>query len=48
MKSAVGQLVDRIVAEHGRLDAMVNTVGGYAGGVKLWDLDTKSSNGCWR
>ena len=40
-EAAVTQLVDRIVAEHGRLDAMVNTVGGYAGGVKLWELDTK-------
>ena len=38
---AVGNLVDVIVAQHGRLDAMVNTVGGYAGGVKLWELDTK-------
>jgi NAD(P)-dependent dehydrogenase (short-subunit alcohol dehydrogenase family) len=40
-EAAVVKLVDRIVAEHGRLDAMVNTIGGYAGGVKLWDLDTK-------
>ena len=47
-EAAVVQLVDRIVAEHGRLDAMVNTIGGYAGGVKLWDLDTKSSTRCWR
>ncbi|MGA9241611.1 MAG: SDR family NAD(P)-dependent oxidoreductase [Silvibacterium sp.] len=38
----VGQIVDQIIAEHGRLDAMVNTVGGYAGGVKLWDLDIKT------
>jgi len=37
----VGKLVDGIVARHGRLDALVNTVGGYAGGVKLWELDTK-------
>ena len=37
----VGTLVEGIVARHGRLDAMVNTVGAYAGGVKLWDLDTK-------
>jgi NAD(P)-dependent dehydrogenase (short-subunit alcohol dehydrogenase family) len=39
---AVGQIVDQIIAEYGRLDAMVNTVGGYAGGVKLWDLETKT------
>jgi NAD(P)-dependent dehydrogenase (short-subunit alcohol dehydrogenase family) len=37
----VGTLVEGIVARHGRLDAMVNTVGGYAGGVRLWELDTK-------
>jgi NAD(P)-dependent dehydrogenase (short-subunit alcohol dehydrogenase family) len=35
------RLVEDVVARHGRLDALVNTVGGYAGGVKLWDLDTK-------
>jgi NAD(P)-dependent dehydrogenase (short-subunit alcohol dehydrogenase family) len=40
-EAAVRKLVDEIVAEHGRLDAMVNTVGGYAGGVKLWDLERK-------
>jgi NAD(P)-dependent dehydrogenase (short-subunit alcohol dehydrogenase family) len=39
-EAAVQQLTDKIVAEHGRLDALVNTVGGYAGGVKLWELDT--------
>lgn len=40
-ETAVGQLVGRIIAEHGHLDAMVNTVGGYAGGTKLWELETK-------
>jgi NAD(P)-dependent dehydrogenase (short-subunit alcohol dehydrogenase family) len=40
-ESGVAQFMDRVIAKHGRLDAMVNTVGGYAGGVKLWDLDTK-------
>lgn len=39
-ESAVSQLMDGIVARHGRLDALVNTVGGYAGGTKLWELDT--------
>ncbi len=38
---AARQLVDRVLAEHGRLDALVNTVGGYAGGVNLWELETK-------
>ncbi|MBV8629392.1 MAG: SDR family NAD(P)-dependent oxidoreductase [Silvibacterium sp.] len=41
-EAAARKLVDAIVAEHGRLDAMVNTVGGYAGGIKLWDLDTRT------
>ena len=40
-EAEVGKLVEGIVARHGRLDVMVNTVGGYAGGVKLWELDTK-------
>jgi len=38
---ATAALVASIVAQHGRLDALVNTVGGYAGGVTLWDLETK-------
>jgi NAD(P)-dependent dehydrogenase (short-subunit alcohol dehydrogenase family) len=36
------RLIDGIVAKHGRLDALVNTVGGYAGGVKLWETDAKT------
>ncbi len=40
-EAAVDQLVQRVLAEYGRLDVVVNTVGGYAGGVKLWDLDAK-------
>jgi NAD(P)-dependent dehydrogenase (short-subunit alcohol dehydrogenase family) len=40
-ESAVAQFIDRVVAKHDRLDAMINTVGAYAGGKKLWDLDTK-------
>jgi NAD(P)-dependent dehydrogenase (short-subunit alcohol dehydrogenase family) len=40
-ETGVGQLVERIVAQNGRLNALVNTVGGYAGGTKLWELDTK-------
>jgi len=38
---AVRQLFDHILAEHKRLDVLVNTVGGYAGGVNLWELETK-------
>jgi NAD(P)-dependent dehydrogenase (short-subunit alcohol dehydrogenase family) len=40
-EAAVSQLVESIVARHGRLDVLVNTVGGYAGGVKLWEMDTR-------
>lgn len=41
-EAAVSQLVNQISGRYGRLDAMVNTVGGYAGGIKLWDLETKT------
>ena len=40
-EEATRRLVETAVARHGRLDALVNTVGGYAGGVKLAELDTK-------
>lgn len=40
-EAAVGKLVEGILGRHGRLDAVVNTAGGYVGGVKLWELDTK-------
>jgi NAD(P)-dependent dehydrogenase (short-subunit alcohol dehydrogenase family) len=40
-EAAVHQLIEGIAAEHGRLDVLVNTVGGYAGGIKLWELDSK-------
>jgi NAD(P)-dependent dehydrogenase (short-subunit alcohol dehydrogenase family) len=38
-EAAVKQLVERILAEQQRLDVVVNTVGGYVGGVKLWELE---------
>src|ERR1700693_2554978 len=37
----VEQFVQRVVAEYGHLDVVVNTVGAYAGGVKLWEMDPK-------
>jgi len=40
-EAAVTQFIGSIVARHGRLDALVNAVGAYAGGVKLWEMDTK-------
>ncbi len=38
-ESAVRQLIDGILAEYGRLDILVNAVGAYAGGMKLWEID---------
>jgi NAD(P)-dependent dehydrogenase (short-subunit alcohol dehydrogenase family) len=40
-EAAVRQLVEKILLQHGRLDILVNTVGGYAAGTKLWELETK-------
>lgn len=40
-EAAVSLLVEKILAKHGRLDAMVNAVGGYAGGLKMWEMETK-------
>jgi NAD(P)-dependent dehydrogenase (short-subunit alcohol dehydrogenase family) len=40
-EAAVEKLIEGIVERHGRLDCMVNAVGGYAGGTKLWELETK-------
>jgi NAD(P)-dependent dehydrogenase (short-subunit alcohol dehydrogenase family) len=40
--AAVDQFVGKLLAEHGRLDVVVNTVGGYAGGMKLWEMDPKA------
>ncbi len=40
-ETAVQQLVEQIVGKHGRLDIMVNTVGAYAGGIKLWEMETR-------
>src|ERR1700692_1468551 len=40
-ETAVSGLIDSVAIKHGRIDALVNTVGGYAGGVRLWELETK-------
>lgn len=40
-EAAIQSYVDGIVSKHGRLDTMVNTVGGYAGGIKMWEMDTQ-------
>ena len=38
-ETAVRRLAVRVLERHGRIDALVNAVGGYVGGVKLWDLE---------
>jgi NAD(P)-dependent dehydrogenase (short-subunit alcohol dehydrogenase family) len=38
---AAGEFVGAVLSRHGRVDALVNTVGCYAGGVKLWEMETK-------
>ena len=40
--AAAKKFVEDIVSKHGHLDFLVNTVGGYAGGIKLWELDEKT------
>jgi NAD(P)-dependent dehydrogenase (short-subunit alcohol dehydrogenase family) len=40
-EAAVRQLVETILSKHSRLDALVNTVGGYAGALKFWEMETK-------
>jgi NAD(P)-dependent dehydrogenase (short-subunit alcohol dehydrogenase family) len=40
-EGAVQQLIEGILADNGRLDVLVNTVGGYAGGIKLWEQETR-------
>jgi len=39
--ASVQSAVNALVANYGRIDVLVNTVGGYAGGIKLWETDPK-------
>jgi NAD(P)-dependent dehydrogenase (short-subunit alcohol dehydrogenase family) len=39
--AAVGKMVEAILAGQQRLDVLVNTVGGYKAGMKLWEQDPK-------
>jgi NAD(P)-dependent dehydrogenase (short-subunit alcohol dehydrogenase family) len=38
---AVRELLGKILSQYGRLDALVNAVGAYSGGVPLWELESK-------
>jgi NAD(P)-dependent dehydrogenase (short-subunit alcohol dehydrogenase family) len=40
-QAAVQKLVSEIVTAHGHLDFLVNAVGAYAGGAKLWETDAR-------
>ena len=40
-ETSVHQFVSGVLAKFGRIDALINTVGGYAGGVKFWEADLK-------
>lgn len=35
----VRQLIEKVLREHRRLDILVNAVGGYAGGLTLWETE---------
>jgi NAD(P)-dependent dehydrogenase (short-subunit alcohol dehydrogenase family) len=41
-EAAARRLVGELVRRDGRLDALVNCVGGFAGGTKLWETDAKT------
>lgn len=38
-EAATNEFVQDVLVHHSRLDALVNTVGGYAGGAELWETD---------
>jgi NAD(P)-dependent dehydrogenase (short-subunit alcohol dehydrogenase family) len=40
-ESAVRRLIDGIVESRGRLDILVNSIGAYAGGTRLWETEAK-------
>ena len=41
-EAALKIFVAGIVAQHGRLDTLVNAVGGYSAGKPLWEMDAKA------
>jgi NAD(P)-dependent dehydrogenase (short-subunit alcohol dehydrogenase family) len=41
-ETAVTTMVNAILAKHNRIDALVNAIGGYEAGKKLWEMDAKS------
>ena len=41
-EAAAKKMIDSVVTKYGQIDFLVNTIGGYAGGIKLWELDSKT------
>jgi NAD(P)-dependent dehydrogenase (short-subunit alcohol dehydrogenase family) len=41
-EAETAHFISEVLALHGALDVLVNTVGGYAGGIKLWEMTTKT------
>jgi NAD(P)-dependent dehydrogenase (short-subunit alcohol dehydrogenase family) len=41
-EAAVREWIGRVVAEYGRVDVLVNAIGGYVGGVKLWEIESET------
>ena len=40
-EQGAAEFASGVGSRHGRLDAVVNAIGGYAGSTKLWELETK-------
>jgi NAD(P)-dependent dehydrogenase (short-subunit alcohol dehydrogenase family) len=41
-EAAVRRWIGRVAEDHGRVDILVNAIGGYVGGVKLWDIESET------
>jgi NAD(P)-dependent dehydrogenase (short-subunit alcohol dehydrogenase family) len=41
-EAAVRKWIEGVVSVHGRVDVLVNAIGGYVGGVKLWEIESEA------
>ncbi len=39
-ETATAEFIRRVMVGYGKVDALVNAVGGYTGGIKVWDLSS--------